>query len=131
MLSRFSPRGSALFRVIVCAAGLGFAGAHAQAAEPGEPAGSVVAFEPSAAQLKRLASAVDAEAWLAREIPAGLTLAEAPEFFAAADEVFFNEEENLFIYAYRSAATGRWIAWVAFDAGRTGVVHTAGIELDR
>lgn len=88
-------------------------------------------LEPSAAQLRRLRSAADVELWLAREVPDGFTLAEAPEFFAAADEVFFNAEENLHVYAYRSAVTGRWIAWVAFDAERGGVVHTAAIDLDR
>jgi len=88
-------------------------------------------LEPSASQLRRLRSAADVELWLAREVPEGFTLAEAPEFFAAADEVFFNAEENLHVYAYRSAVTGRWIAWVAFDADRSGVVHTAAIDLDR
>jgi hypothetical protein len=88
-------------------------------------------LEPNAVQLRRLGSAAEVELWLAREVPEGFTLAEAPGFFEAADEVFFNAEENLFIYAYRSAVTGRWIAWVAFDADRTGVVHTAAIELDR
>lgn len=88
-------------------------------------------FEPSASQLRRLKCAAEVELWLAREIPEGLTIAEAPGFFEAADEVFFNAEENLYIYAYRSSVTGRWMAWVAFDADRTGVVHTAAIELDR
>ena len=90
-----------------------------------------VESEPSACLLRRLKHATEVELWLGREVPEGLTLAEAPEFFAAADEVFFSEEENLFVYAYRSAETGRWIAWVAFDADRTGVVHTAAIDLDR
>ena len=61
----------------------------------------------------------------------GLHARRGSRFFEAADEVFFNAEENLYVYAYRSAATGRWIAWVAFDADRAGVVHTAAIELDR
>ena len=87
--------------------------------------------EPNPVQLRRLRCAAEVELWLAREIPEGFTLAEAPGFFEAADEVFFNAEENLYVYAYRSAATGRWIAWVAFDADRAGVVHTAAIELDR
>jgi hypothetical protein len=87
--------------------------------------------EPSPVQLRRLRCAAEVELWLAREIPEGFTLAEAPGFFEAADEVFFNQEENLYVYAYRSAATGRWIAWVAFDADRAGVVHTAAIELER
>lgn len=86
-------------------------------------------LEPCAAQLKRLKTAAEVEAWLAREVPEGLSLAEAPEFFAAADEVFLSAEEGLFLYVYRSAATGRWTAWVAFDADRTGVVHTAAIDL--
>ena len=120
----------AVLRVLVCAGALGFAGLRMEAAQkPGTAEAG--AFEPSAAQLKRLASAADAEVWLAREIPQGLTLAEAPEFFGAADEVFFNAEENLHVYAYRSAVTGRWIAWVAFDADRAAVVHTAAVELER
>ena len=119
-----------VLRVLLCAGGLGAAGLRMEAAQkPG--AVDAGAFEPSAVQLKRLASATDAELWLAREIPQGLTLAEAPDFFGAADEVFFNAEENLYVYAYRSAVTGRWIAWVAFDADRTAVVHTAAVELDR
>ena len=117
--------------------GLGLLGAAPQVQAAPKAAGSaprsVVSqgFEPSASQLRRLRNAADVELWLAREVPEGLTLAEAPEFFADADEVFFNAEENLYVYAYRSAATGRWIAWVAFDPQRTGVVHTAAIDLDR
>jgi hypothetical protein len=88
-------------------------------------------FEPNASQLRRLRTAAEVELWLAREVPEGFSIAEAPGFFEAADEVFFNAEENLFVYAYRSAETGRWIAWVAFDADRSGVVHTAAINLDR
>ncbi len=87
----------------------------------------IVSDGPDAARLKALDSAAAAECWLAREIPEGSSLEDAPEFFEAADEVFFNAEENLWIYAYRSAATGKWIGWVAFDAGRTGVVHTAAV----
>lgn len=112
---------------------LSLAVSHAEASA-NETSGVVLqagVFEPSAMQLSRLTNAADVELWLEREIPVGLTLAEAPEFFAAADEVFFNAEENLFIYAFRSAATGRWVAWVAFDADRTGVVHTAAIDLER
>lgn len=88
-------------------------------------------LEPDAAQLRHLGDAVQAELWLSQKILPGFTLAEAPEFFASADEVFFDAEENLFIYAYRSAVTGKWVAWVAFDAERTGVVHTSAIALDR
>ncbi len=86
-----------------------------------EPAG------PDAAKLKALDSAGAAERWLAREIPAGFALEDAPDFFEAADEVFFNAEESLWIYAYRSASTGKWIGWVAFDAERTAVTHTAAV----
>lgn len=87
--------------------------------------------EPKAAQLKALASAAEAELWLETLIPEGFTLGEAPAFFEAADEVFYQAEEDLLVFAYRSSVTGKWIAWVAFDADRTGVVHTAAIDLDR
>lgn len=97
------------------------ASAACEARAAAKPAG------PDASRLKALNHAEAAERWLAREIPAGFALEDAPEFFEAADEVFFNAEENLWIYAYRSAATGKWIGWVAFDVERTGVVHTAAV----
>lgn len=120
-------------RVFGCVFAFGMAASAAHAAPQTGPESRVGSadFEPSASLLRRLKNAEEVELWLAREIPQGLTLAEAPEFFAAADEVFFNAEENLYVYAYRSAETGRWIAWVAFDADRSGVVHTAAINLDR
>lgn len=85
--------------------------------------------EPVARRLKVLATAHEAEQWLAQAIPVGLTLREAPDFFAAADEVFFEPEETLLIFAYRSATAGAWIAWVAFDEDCAGVLHTAAIDL--
>lgn len=112
---------------ILASAGIA-AGSLVRAAPAGaEGARCIVSDGPDAARLKALDSAEAAECWLAREIPAGASLEDAPEFFEAADEVFFNAEENLWIYAYRSAATGKWLGWVAFDAGRTGVVHTAAV----
>lgn len=122
-------------RVVLCLGLLGPAAAVCLATDSAGAAASHAAepaiSEPGADQLKRSIDAEAAEAWLARAIPEGLMMAEAPEFFAAADEVFYNAEEDLFIYAYRSAATGRWIAWVAFDSDRARVAHTAAIELDR
>lgn len=96
-----------------------------------EVAGAATVSEPVAGQLKALGSAAEAELWLGQRILPGFTLAEAPEFFADADEVFFEEAEGLFVYAYRSAVTGKWIAWIAFDAERSGVLHTAAIDLGR
>ncbi len=139
VVTRFMrPHPKPMPRVLVCSLfALGLAGFSSFArAEAGFCAGRKASaesrgLEPSASQLRRLKSVAEVECWLAHEVPEGLTLSEAPDFFAAADEVFFNAEENLFIYAYRSASTGGWIAWVAFDADRTGVVHTAAIAVDR
>lgn len=132
MLSQFPTRvvRSAFWAGLVlvsCATGL-----TVQAAEaPAAAIRSGAEVEPSAAQLKALASAAEAELWLETVIPVGFTLREAPAFFEAADEVFYEAEEDLLVFAYRSSVTGKWIAWVAFDADRTGVVHSAAIDLDR
>lgn len=73
--------------------------------------------------------ASDAELWLLTYFPPGTTLAEAPHFFAAANEVFFDAEEQLLFFTYRSHEEGRWIAWVAFDPERGAVAHTAAARL--
>lgn len=132
MGSRFITRMG--FRFFVGAGLTSLAGTIAQAEEVSlaEPVrGEAVEVAPRVWQFTHLTTAAEAERWLAREIPDGLMLLEAPDFFAAADEVFFNAEEDLFIYAYYSAETGKWVAWVAFDADRARVVHTAAIDLDR
>lgn len=119
-------------RSLLCA-GLVLVGSVSGAATAQAAEGVVVKAEgePRAGQLKALASAAEAELWLETLIPLGFTLGEAPGFFEAADEVFYQAEEGLLIFAYRSSVTGKWIAWVAFDADRTGVLHTAAIDLDR
>lgn len=132
MSSRFWPRSLLVYVGLACLGvstaspllAQSHSGGDASAALSGtvaEPVG------PDAAKLKALDNAEAAERWLAREIPAGSALEDAPDFFEAADEVFFNAEESLWIYAYRSAATGKWIGWVAFDAERTAVTHTAAV----
>lgn len=120
---------------LVCAMIAPASASVARAATPGTGAGIGAGTEerldrePRAERLKALASALEAELWLEAEFPEGFTLAEAPEFFAAADEVFFEAQEQLLVFAYRSALTGRWIAWVAFDSAGRGVVHSAAVEL--
>ena len=108
------------------------AGPVAQATAQAAPSrDEALAAESSAKQLRVLATAHEAEQWLGQAIPVGLTLREAPDFFAAADEVFFEPEQALLIFAYRSATAGAWIAWVAFDEDCAGVLHTAAIDLER
>ena len=84
---------------------------------------------PSLAELTALPDADSAEDWLEQAIPVGTALADAPDFFAAASEVFYDADENLVVFVYRSSDRGRWIAWVSFDSERVGVVHTAAIDL--
>jgi hypothetical protein len=79
----------------------------------------------SVAELTGLPDASAAEAWLGKAIQPGDTLADHPDFFAAASEVFFDADENLLVFVYRSAHSDRWIAWVSFEAERMVVVHTA------
>ena len=81
------------------------------------------------AELSALPNADAAEDWLADTIPLGTALADAPDFFAAANEVFYDADEDLVVFVYRSSGHGRWIAWVSFDSERVGVVHTAAIDL--
>lgn len=133
MISRFLTRAALglAWTTLGLGAGLTRAAAAAPAVEKAEPKIVEAAGGPSAAKLKALASAAEAELWLEQAIPAGLTVGEAPDFFEAADEVFFEAGEGLHVFAYRSAETGKWIAWVAFDADRNGVAHTAAIELER
>jgi hypothetical protein len=132
MILSFSTRVVLGFAGAVLALGSGVArGAEEETTRVEEQAGAVVAAGPSAERLKALERAEEAELWLEQAIPVGFTVGEAPEFFEAADEVFFEAGEGLHVFAYRSAETGRWIAWVAFDADRSGVIHTAAIELDR
>lgn len=135
IMSLFSPiRVRCALPAVVLAGAVFLVGAEVRAAQPSRADTSAVdaAFaEPEATQLRALATAAEAEFWLERHVPEGFTLGDAPEFFEAADEVFFNAEEGLLIFAYRSALTGKWIAWVAFDAQGAGVVHTAAIGPER
>ncbi len=73
--------------------------------------------------------AAAADTWLTHAIPVGTTLADAPDFFAAASEVFYDADEDLMVFVYRSAERGRWLAWVSFDARRMSVVNTSAVEL--
>lgn len=112
--------------VLICGVALSQAAGVVSAA----PVEEVVVEEgPDAGQLRSLESVTDAELWLETWVPVGMSYEQAPEFFDAADEVFFESSEQLWVFAYRSAKTGRWIAWVAFDAEGDTVVHTAGIPL--
>ena len=128
MAQRFRPLSSRVFRLawFLCAGVLlpSFAAPCLKAAPAAEaPVPSLVA---------ELAARPDAEAaedWLADVIPPGTALADAPDFFAAASEVFYDADENLVVFVYRSSNRGRWIAWVSFDSERVGVVHTAAIDL--
>ena len=127
MLPPFLSRRLLVIAALAAVAGTASVPVHAAPAEAEMASCPATPDGPDAAKLKALDSAEAAERWLAREIPAGSALEDAPEFFEAADEVFFNTEESLWIYAYRSAATGKWIGWVAFDAERTAVTHTAAV----
>lgn len=81
------------------------------------------------AELMRATDADAAEAWLTRQIPAGTALSEHPDFFAAANEAFYDAQDGLLIFVYRSPAPGRWVAWVSFDPERGGVVATTAADL--
>ncbi len=82
----------------------------------------------NAADLAAQPDALAAEAWLLKSIPAGTALADAPDFFAAAHEVFYDPQEGLMVFVYRSATSPRWKAWVSFDPQRAGVVHSAAAD---
>ncbi len=128
MAQRFLPLPSRVSRLALCL----FAGVVLPSfAAPGLKAGPAAeAPAPSlVAELVGLPNAGAAEEWLANAIPLGTALADAPDFFAAASEVFYDADENLVVFVYRSSDRGRWIAWVSFDSERVGVVHTAAIDL--
>ena len=98
--------------------------AHAPA-----PKATTPATTEAAADLSRQSFAADAEAWLTRQLPSGTTLSEHPDFFAAAHEAFYDAQDGLLIFVYRSASPGRWVAWVSFDPERGGVVATTATDL--
>lgn len=100
----------------------------ARAEAPATSGASSLAVALSA-ELTGLADAASAEEWLADAIPVGTALADEPDFFADASEVFYDADEGLVVFVYRSATRGRWVAWVSFDSERVGVVHTAAIDL--
>ena len=97
------------------------------AARPSEAAAAPASS--LAAELALLPDAAAATAWLERNVPVGTALAEFPGFFADANEIFFDGEENLLVFVYLGADDRPWIAWVSFDADGFGVVHTAALDL--
>lgn len=92
------------------------------------PIPSIAASE-FATEFTLLPDASSAEAWLAQNIPAGTALSDHPGFFAAAHEVFFDGEDHVLVFVYRSATPERWVAWVSFDAERMGVIDTTATGL--
>lgn len=82
-----------------------------------------------ATEFTLLPDASFAEAWLAQHIPAGTALSDHPRFFAAAHEVFFDSEDNVLVFVFRSASPDRWVAWVSYDAERIGVIDTTATDL--
>lgn len=107
-------------------AGLSAVAPRAFAASPSRPLSVKSAL---ASDLARQPDAEAAETWLAQNIPDGATLGDFPDFFAAAHEAFFDAQENRLVFVYRSAAPGRWVAWVSFDGERNGVVDTIASDL--
>ncbi|TAG31284.1 MAG: hypothetical protein EAZ36_03095 [Verrucomicrobia bacterium] len=69
-----------------------------------------------------------AQRWLETCFPVGTTLADAPHFFAAAQEVFYDAEESLLFFVYRSSEPDQWTAWIGFDPERGVVTQAAAIS---
>lgn len=101
--------------------------ARAASALPPTEATAALASE-LATELALQPDAASAEGWLSRHIPAGTSLSDHPRFFAAAHEAYFDGEDSVLVFVYRSATPGRWTAWVTFDAERVGVLDTSASD---
>jgi hypothetical protein len=110
--------------------GVLLASPDARAASPIPPAKASASLGSElATELALQPDAASAEAWLSRHIPAGTSLSDHPRFFAAAHEAYFDGEDSVLVFVYRSATPGRWTAWVTFDAERVGVLDTSASDL--